>query len=86
MDHAARSHANSPVLQVPMHAMARQIPSIPLDPTVGEVAVLRLVITQLEERIEALEIRGSLAERKESLDADRLSIRLAALEALSAKA
>jgi len=66
--------------------MARQIPSIPLDPTVGEVAVLRLVITQLEERIEALEIRGSLAERKESLDADRLSARLVALESRSASA
>ena len=69
-----------------MHAMARQIPSIPLDTTVGEVAVLRLVITQLEERIEALEIRGSLAERKESLDADRLSARLVALESRSASA
>lgn len=66
--------------------MARQVPSTPLDDTPGEVAVLRLVITQLEERIEALEIRESLAERKESLDVDRLSIRLAALEALSAKA
>ncbi len=74
-----------PIPQVPMHAMARQIPSIPLDDTPGEVAVLRLVITQLEERIEALEIREGLAERKESLDADRLSLRLAALEALSAK-
>jgi hypothetical protein len=69
-----------------MHAMARQIPSIPLDDTPGEVAVLRLVITQLEERIEALEIRGSLVERKESIDADRLSARLVALESLSTKA
>ena len=78
--------ADLPVPKVTVHAMARQVPSIPLDDTPGEVVVLRLVITQLEERIEALEIREGLAERKESLDADRLSIRLAALEALSAKA
>jgi hypothetical protein len=69
-----------------MHAMARQIPSIPLDDTPGEVAVLRLVITQLVERIEALEIREGLAERKESLDVDRLSARLVALEAPSTTA
>jgi len=67
-----------------MHALARQIPSIPLDDTPGEVAVLRLVITQLEERIEVLEMREGLAERKESLITEGLSSRLLALEALSA--
>jgi len=61
--------------------MARQFKPTPAVDAEGEIAVLRLVVTQLEERIEALEMREGLAEVRESLDVQRLSARLVALEA-----
>ena len=60
--------------------MARQIQPEPTPDIEGEVTVLRLVVTQLEERIEALEIRGELTERQYSLASDRVSERLNDLE------
>jgi len=65
----------------PVNSIARQFKPTPAVDAEGEIAVLRLVVTQLEERIEALEMREGLAELRESLDVQRLSARLVALEA-----
>lgn len=64
----------------PVNSMARQFKTTPAVDAEGEIAVLRLVVTQLEERIEALEMREGLAELRESLDVQRLTARLVALE------
>ena len=60
--------------------MARQLQPDPIPDTEGEITVLRLVVTQLEERIEALEMREELTERQHTLATDRMSDRLSELE------
>ena len=80
MDWQTALAVDLPVPQVPVHAMARQFETHPPADTEGEIAVLRLTVTQLEERIEALEIREELAERRDDLAANRLSARMTALE------